>query len=152
MSGLDYGEWAQCIAFASNKYAKDYIRKSVNLFTSIEKINETYQMNLFLSLKEAIKYYFKNIEEKRELLTMITKSVVYPKVQDMETFERMVEQKDRQIKEIIQDKDLAIAERDSVIADMGSVIADQDSVIADKDVTIDRLTSELNRLKKNNVI
>ena len=65
---------------------------------------------------------------------MITKSVVYPEVQDMETFQRMVSQKDRQIKEIIQDKDLAIAERDSIIAD--------------KDVTIARLTSELNSLKK----
>ena len=76
---------------------------------------------------------------------MITKSVVYPEVRDGETFQRMVAQKDRQIKEIIRDKDFAIANRDSVIADM-------DSVIADKDVTIARLTSELNSLKKNNVI
>ena len=65
---------------------------------------------------------------------MITKSVVYPKVRDMETFERMVEQKDRQIKDIILDKDLAIAKRDSVIEDM--------------DATINRLSSEINSLKK----
>ena len=48
---------------------------------------------------------------------MITKSVIYPQVRDTETFERMVAQKDKQIKEIIKDKDLAIANRDTIIAD-----------------------------------
>ena len=83
MSGHDFIKWAQCIAFARQPYAQDYIEKCVDLFTRIEKINYDYQMNLHMSLKVMIKSQFKDEKTVRRLLTMITKAIPYNKAEDI---------------------------------------------------------------------
>ena len=119
MSGHDFIKWAQCIAFARQPYAQDYIEKCVDLFTRIEKINYDYQMNLHMSLKVMIKSQFKDEKTVRRLLTMITKAIPYNKAEDIcaqESYHKEYMRSMRVIKTKLAEYEAIIAENEAVIA------------------------------------
>ena len=79
MNEVEFMQFIQAISFVKSPYAKDFIEESVKLFITIEKIDEELQMDLFLTLKVMIKYYFKYDKKKLwRLLIMILKAIPTP--------------------------------------------------------------------------
>ena len=74
--------WVQSIAFLKESYATDFLKESVELFTSLENVDYNFLLVLHLSHKVIIKNFIKDKNERKRLLTMITKSV---KKTDVET-------------------------------------------------------------------
>ena len=88
LTAHEYMELAHCIANATKKDSKEFIRQCVEVFTQIEKIPSEYQKKLFISLKIMIKFIFEgDIEETWRLLEMITKSVPYDFIEPLRTVE-----------------------------------------------------------------
>ena len=67
--------WVQSIAFLKESYATDFLKESVELFTSLENVDYSFLLVLHLSHKVIIKNLIKDKNEIKRLLTMITKSV-----------------------------------------------------------------------------
>lgn len=67
--------WVQSIAFLKESYATDFLKESVELFTSLENVDYSFLLVLHLSHKVIIKNFIKDKNERKRLLTMITKSV-----------------------------------------------------------------------------
>ena len=88
----DYVEFAHCIANSVNPHAKEYIEECVDLFTRMENIDSTCQLNLHLSLKVKIKFIFEDdIKKTEELLMMITKALPIEGYRGVSSFEEAVE-------------------------------------------------------------
>ncbi len=159
MSEKDVVSFSYGIAFAKDDYAKDYLEKSVNFFTTIENIEDKHQQDLYLALKEKIKYYFKDDEKKkRELITMITKSVTdigYNELSHQEKMEILLNEREKVIKDKndtinqkdkeIKDKDNALNLKDKEIKDKDNALNLKDKEIKDKDKEIEKLKKQLNQ-------
>ena len=65
----------QSIAFLDANYATNFLKESVELFTSLENIDNSFLLFLHLSHKVMIKNFIKDKDERRRLLTIITKSL-----------------------------------------------------------------------------
>ena len=125
MSGYDYMKWAQCIAFATKPYARDFLEKSVDLFTRVEKINFSYQKNLHMSLKVMIKSQFDDEKTIRRLLTMITKAIPHsniPEVCKQESLPLPFQEAKRVLEEKINEINAELAERNAELAESNQEI------------------------------
>lgn len=124
----DVVKFSYCIAFAKGNYAKDYLEKSTQLFCSIEQIDTPQRLDLFMALKEKIKYHFDDDENKKmELITMITKALTDPDFVELP--------RNEQIRIRLQLKD--------------ETIQKMDETIQEKDRTISKLKEEIKLLKNS---
>ena len=87
--------WVQSIAFTHEPYAEGFLNKSVDLFTSIENIDEDFQRFLHLSHKIMIKYYIEDKTEERRLLKMITQTINKTQIDEVVGFEKELNGRDR---------------------------------------------------------
>ena len=136
----DVVKFSYGIAFAKDNYAKDYLKKSAELFCSIEKINQAQRIDLYTALKEKIKYHFDGDEnKKRELITMITQAMYE---QDFEKLTRK-EQMEIRLKQL---KD-AISERDEELSQNKKEISQQKEELSQQKEEILKLKKELAAFK-----
>ena len=135
MTEYDYMEFAHCIANATRPYDKSYLQNCVDFFTTIEKIDHNYRMNLHLSLKVMIKSAFKDDYEKtEELLTMITQALPYEIIKPISSYEDAVEQS----KEFRAENSKLKVE----ISQMGDQISQQGDKISQQEDKISHLEDE----------
>ena len=97
ISELDVICFAYGISFVKGESENSYIEKSVELFTTIENINKDHQRDLYIALKEKIKYLYRNdLTKKREMLTMITKALEETTIMTMPRIEKMAKRIEEQ--------------------------------------------------------
>jgi len=146
MTEYDFIEWTHCIAFAKGDYAKDYLEKSAEFFTRIEKIDYEYQKCLHLSLKVMIKAFFEDEEDVRRLLTMITKAIRIENVENVCGEELFVKKHEAAVNFFKNE----VTELKNEVTEMKKEIAEKDEEIAEKDEENLRLKEEIKKLKDQN--
>lgn len=105
----DFLSLVHCLIFATKNHAKQVIETVVKIFVSCEHIQEQHQLDLHLSLKTMIKYHYKDKNEIRRLLTMITKAVSEKPLTQVRDYEYLVQSnKDYEI--IVAEKDKQLSE------------------------------------------
>ncbi|WP_407374651.1 hypothetical protein [Methanobrevibacter sp.] len=133
--------------FVRKHIAKEVTEKVVELFSSVDYLDENLQMDIHQVLKRMIKVHFAEDENKvRELLTMITKTVDEDVRNKFPSYVRALEQ--------IQERDAAIARqkktiesRDELLSSQEDMLNSMDELLAEKDLVIERLRQELDIAK-----
>ena len=171
----DLIRFVYCLIFSKKTFAKDIIKKLIDLFMSIENITHDYQLYLHFALKTMIKKQFTDKKEIRRLLTMITKrmnpesidempSINYEeKIAELNTekniMDSIIVKKELELfesKNELIEKDIELAKKDKALFDSNNIIAEKDkalvesnNVIAEKDKALDEKDDEIKKLKQH---
>ena len=140
VSERDVNLLSYCISSIKKSFAKDYIEKSINFFTT-QKMKRKDRLHLFYVIKEMIKYHFKNdLKQKREMLTMIVETADLNEYAGLDFIEAA--------KLDLKNAQQALNEKDKIITEQNNTLAMKDNTIAKKDNEISKLKSIIESLKK----
>lgn len=146
MSEVDFLSLVHCLIFATKENAKKVIKKIVDIFVCCEKIQEDHQLDLHLALKIMIKYHYKDKEEVRRMLTMITQAVSEKPLSELSHYEQLVEERN-ELKIVVEQQDHELIEKQQEIAKNKQTIAKNKQTIAEKDRKIEEIEVENKRLR-----
>jgi len=139
-TGRDHVRFNHCLIFAKKPYACEVVEKLAELFATIENVTLDIRRALFKSLCRMIKYHLKDDDKKRELITMMIKSMPYKTYEGL-SYDEIQEAE----KENLQN---GIAIRDDIINQKEDIINHKDDVIDEKEKENLRLRK---LLRENNI-
>lgn len=140
LSEFDFLNLVHCLIFAPKGKEKEVVERVANIFVTIEKAKQHHRLDLHLALKVMIRYHFKDINDQRRLLIMITMAMSDEELEKVPTYENIVRQIDR--------LKISNVEKDNVIAEKDITIAEQGNALVEKDKAMDEMQSEINRLRE----
>ena len=139
-TGRDHVRFNHCLIFAKKPYAYEVVEELAELFATIENVTLDIRRALFKSLCRMIKYHLKDDDKKRELITMMIKSMPYKTYEGLSYDEIQEAQKEE-----LQN---GIAIRDNIINQKDDVIKQDKILLNQKDNVIDEKEKENLRLRK----
>ena len=139
-TGRNHVRFNHCLIFAKKPYAYEVVDELAQLFATIENVTSDIRGDLFYAVSGMIKYHFKDDNKKRELITMMLKSMPYDEYKNLSRNERLVFQKEK-----LQN---GIVIRDNIINQKDDVINQKDDIIKQDKILIDEKEKENLRLRK----
>ena len=140
--GCDFMLWVQSIAFLDENSAERFLEESVEFFTTIENVNNSYFRFLHLAHKVMIKNFIKDEKKQRRLLEMITKAIPQTQIESTIGLEK-VYLSFKQLK----------AKNDDLETKYSNVVTKNTNLkaeISNKNAIIKQLQEENAQLKKKN--
>ena len=128
ISEVDFVRLIHCLIFAQKEQAKRVVKKVIDLFLGIKRIKFQHHIDLHQALKTMIKYHFKNMNEQKELLRMITEAMTDEELEELSTFEYRY----NKVKEELQVKDQFIEERDQLLEEKDREIEKLKDLLKDR--------------------
>ena len=120
--------------FAKENKAKIYSNVIVELFSEVENLEKSQQLDIHYVLKKLIRLHFRDDENQtRELLMMITKSVHPDVLENMTTLEKALKK--------VEEKDYELSVKDDEISSMRNDLSVKD----------DEISKLRKKLKENNI-
>lgn len=133
------------VIFVKKEFGKETLEKLAILFSQIDEIELTVQLDIHQVLKKMIKYYFSDDAAKcRELLFVISESI-FQENYDGLTYKEVAEIR---ISELEQEMELQLEKKDDIIFDKELQLEEKDGIIFDKEKTIEKYEEEIKELKK----
>lgn len=134
LSEIEVLDFAYVLMFAKENKAKIYSNVIVELFSEVENLDKSQQLDIHYVLKKLIRLHFRDDENQaRELLMMITKSVHPDVLENMTTLEKALKK--------VEEKDYELSVKDDEISSMRNDLSVKD----------DEINKLRKKLKENNI-
>lgn len=134
LSEIEVLDFAYVLMFAKENKAKIYSNVIVELFSEVENLDKSQQLDIHYVLKKLIRLHFRDDENQtRELLMMITKSVHPDVLENMTTLEKALKK--------VEEKDYELSVKDDEISSMRNDLSVKD----------DEISKLRKKLKENNI-
>lgn len=133
-SDADFMRLIHCLVFTTKEEAHRVIERVIDLFIKLKNVmTDDHIMDMHLSLKIMIKYHYKNVDDLRRLLTMITEVMTDEQLRELSTAESKINRLKTQLDEtqnaynkIIKEKDMSykkeLEEKNKRIQELESMI------------------------------